>query len=179
MVDLVALERARMAVTCQGWSGVGGGFRDLLVYATVQELATRISHRNTGHLLRAPRGDQILAQVARDENLHFVFYRDLSKAAFELDPEGMLAAAARQLLNFQMPGTGIPDFGEQAREIGRAGVYNLAIHFEQILVPLVVREWGVERLGRSGTAGAKARERIVRHLDRVERYTHGVAVATA
>jgi hypothetical protein len=33
-------------------------------------------------------------------------------------------------------------------------------------------------LGRSGTAGATTREQIVRHLDRVERYTNGVAVAT-
>ncbi len=42
-----------------------------------QELATRVSHRNTGRATGDPIADQMLARIAADENLHMVFYRNL------------------------------------------------------------------------------------------------------
>ena len=57
-------------------------------YTTLQELATRIAHRNTGNLLDDPAGRAVMARVAADENLHYLFYRDLASAALELDPSG-------------------------------------------------------------------------------------------
>ena len=45
-----------------------------------------------------------------------------------------------------MPGTGILDFGTHARAIANAGIYDFAVHHDQILVPVVLRHWGVESL---------------------------------
>jgi acyl-[acyl-carrier-protein] desaturase len=171
LVDLTGLERARMAVMCAGWQDVREGLPDLLVYATIQELATRISHRNTGHLLNAPYGTRMMTQIARDENLHYIFYRDVAKAALSMDPDRMLMATDVQLRNFQMPGTAIPGFADEALKIAEAGVYNLQIHYQQILVPILIREWDIENLGRLSPAGATARGNILRHLDRLDRYT--------
>ena len=63
---------------------------DGLVYVALQELATRIAHRNTGKLLDDPAGYEVMARVAADENLHHLFYRDLVSAAIELDPSAMV-----------------------------------------------------------------------------------------
>ena len=56
--------------------------------STLQELATRIAHRNTGKLLDDPAGYEVMARVAADENLHHLFYRDLASAAHRARPVG-------------------------------------------------------------------------------------------
>ena len=46
-----------------------------VAYVTFQELATRISHRNTGRISNDEICEGMLARVALDENLHMLFYR--------------------------------------------------------------------------------------------------------
>src|ERR671917_1604853 len=55
-VDPVALERGRMAQVSGGQVPQPATEADGLVYVTLQEMATRISHRNTGRLLADKRG---------------------------------------------------------------------------------------------------------------------------
>ena len=57
----------------------------LLAYAAFQELATRISHRNTGRHSDDPVADKIMVRVAA-ENPH-MFYRDIVAAAFRSTPQ--------------------------------------------------------------------------------------------
>ena len=83
--------RARAGRMQQVSTGVTPELSDLceaLCYTTLQELATRIAHRNTGNLLEDPAGRSIMARVSNDENLHYLFYRDLASAAIEVDPSG-------------------------------------------------------------------------------------------
>ena len=80
-------------------------------------------------------GYKVMARVAADENLHYLFYRDIASAAFAVDPSGMVLAAEHEVRTFAMPGTGIPDFDRHAAAMSRAGIYDLAIHHGQILVP--------------------------------------------
>ena len=100
--------------------GSGGGVPDStsaadgLAYVSLQELATRIAHRNTGQHLNDPAGTAIMSRVAADENLHYLFYRDLASTALEIDPSTMVLAIDRQVRNFAMPGTGIVDFEAHA-----------------------------------------------------------------
>ena len=75
----------------------------------LQELATRIAHHNTGKALPDGEGYTVMKRVAADENLHYLFYRDLVSAALEVDPSGMVEAIKRQTLKFEMPGAGIAD----------------------------------------------------------------------
>jgi acyl-[acyl-carrier-protein] desaturase len=140
---------------------------DGIVYVTLQELATRIAHRNTGKLLDDPVGTAIMSRVAADENLHHLFYRDLASAALEIDPSGMVAAIDRQVRAFAMPGTGIPNFKTHARAIADAGVYDFASHHDQILVPVLFNHWRVQQLQNLKAAAEQARERLVHHVERV------------
>ncbi len=166
-VDLRALERARMQQVTRGVVPDPPGITDGIVYVALQELATRIAHRNTGKLLGDPAGAAIMSRVAADENLHHLYYRDLCTAALEIDPSAMVAAIDRQVRNFEMPGVGIPDFSRHARAIADAGVYDFAAHHDQILVPVVLKHWRIEQLQNLKAAAEQARERLMHHMDRI------------
>jgi len=166
-VDLRALERARMLQVTRGVVPDPPGITDGIVYVALQELATRIAHRNTGKLLGDPAGAAVMSRVAADENLHHLYYRDLCTAALEIDPSAMVAAIDRQVRNFEMPGVGIPDFSRHARAIADAGVYDFAAHHDQILVPVVLKHWRIEQLQNLKAAAEQARERLMHHMERI------------
>ena len=149
--------------------------QDGFAYLSLQELATRISHRSTGKMLGDSAGYEVMMRVAADENLHQLFYRDLAKAALEADPDGMMVAIERQVTGFTMPGTGIPDFGRHAAAIARAGIYDLSIHHEQILVPVVLRHWEVDTVTGLGPDGQAAQERLMNYLAKSERVAKRLA----
>jgi acyl-[acyl-carrier-protein] desaturase len=168
-LDPVALERARMAqVTC-GQVPEPELPHDGLVYVSLQELATRIAHHNTGRQLDDPVGYEVMKRVASDENRHYLFYRDATSAALELDPSGMVQAIERQVRCFEMPGTGIVDFEHHARAIARAGIYDFQIHHDQILAPVVLRHWGVEQLIGLTDEAERARDVLLKRIERIGR----------
>jgi acyl-[acyl-carrier-protein] desaturase len=94
-VDPVALERARMSQVSDGRTPEPPTAADGMVYVALQELATRISHYNTGRLIGDPAGFRVMKRVAADENLHHLFYRDLVTAALRVDPSAMVRAIER------------------------------------------------------------------------------------
>jgi acyl-[acyl-carrier-protein] desaturase len=168
-------EEGRMAQVSGGVTPDPPSAHDGFVYLTLQELATRIAHRTTGHMLGDPVGYEVMMRVAGDENLHHLFYRDMATQALEADPDGMVLAVERQVIEFAMPGVGIPDFSRHAAAIARAGIYDLSVHHEQILVPVVLRQWRVDQLeGLSPDADA-ARERLMTHLARCEKVARRLA----
>jgi acyl-[acyl-carrier-protein] desaturase len=168
-VDPIALERARMQQVSTGITPEPPTPADGLAYVALQELATRIAHRNTGKLLEDRLGYEVMARVASDENLHFLFYRDLVTAALEVDPSTTVIALERQVRDFEMPGTGIANFADHASAIAKAGIYDLQLHHEQILVPVVLRHWGVESLEGLTPEAEEARAKLVRFIDRIGR----------
>ncbi len=168
-VDLEALEHARMQQVCGAKVPQPDHAVDTIVYVALQELATRISHRNTGNLLDDEAGYKVMARVAADENLHYLFYRDLVSAALELDPSGTMCAIERQVRTFEMPGVGIPDFSTHANAIAAAGIYDLVLHHDQVLVPVVLRHWAIESIEGLSPEAEQARDRIVHHIARIER----------
>jgi acyl-[acyl-carrier-protein] desaturase len=170
-IDPVALERGRMVQMSKGEVPEPPSAADGMCYVTLQELATRISHRNTGKLIEQQDrvGYDIMRRVAIDENHHFLFYRDIAKAGFDRNPSEMMLALERQVIGFAMPGTGIPDFAAHSKAIANAGIYDLINHYEQILDPVVMGFWNIDQLeGLSGDAEA-ARERVIKHIAKTGR----------
>lgn len=168
-LDPVALERARMIQVRSGDVPKPESALEGLAYVSLQELATRISHRNTGKFMTDPVGTEIMSRVGNDENLHHLFYRDLTTAALELDPSATMLGIEKAVVNFAMPGQGIPNFDRLAKEIARAGIYDLLIHHDQILVPVVKRHWKIEEVTGLTSEAEKARENILRHMERTEK----------
>ncbi len=168
-IDPIALERARMHQVSNGVVPEPEFAADGFVYVALQELATRIAHRNTGKLLDDKAGYDVMARVASDENLHFLFYRDIVSAAIELDPSAMVQAIERQVRDFEMPGVGIIGFDEHSAAIARAAIYDLKIHHEQILVPVVLQKWAVESLTGLDDDAEAARDRLLNRIERLGR----------
>src|SRR4051812_30141103 len=168
-VDPVALERSRMHQVSTGQVPEPTDPVDVLAYVALQELATRIAHRNTGRLLGDGAGYDVMMRVAADENLHHLFYRDLTQAAIDLDPSAAVRSIERQVVGFEMPGAGIPGFATHAAAISRAGIYDLAIHHDQILVPVVLRQWNVEGLTGLDADAERARDRLIARMVKSER----------
>ncbi|MDQ1401709.1 MAG: acyl-[acyl-carrier-protein] desaturase [Actinomycetota bacterium] len=166
-VDPIALERDRMHQVGTGIVPEPPSPADGLVYVALQELATRISHRATGKLLDDPAGYQVMARVAADENLHFLFYRDLVTAGIEIDPSTMVIAMERQVRDFEMPGTGIPNFGDRAMAIAKAGIYDMQIHHDQILLPVVLRDWNVAEITGLNPQAEEARTTMLKRIERI------------
>ncbi len=142
---------------------------DGLVYTTFQELATRIRHRNTGTVTEEEGALRVLQRIATDENLHYLFYRDMGTAAMELDPSAMMLAIRRQVLDFAMPGVDMPGFKDRAKVMADAGVYNFRIHHDQILAPVLLKHWRIDRVEGLSDEAARARDDVMRYMAKLDR----------
>ncbi|AXK32581.1 acyl-ACP desaturase [Streptomyces armeniacus] len=159
-VDPVELEKLRMAHMSEGFeSDNAHSMLHSVAYVAFQELATRVSHRNTGHQSGDPVCDRMLARIATDENLHMVFYRNLLAAAFELAPDLTMQAVRDVVVQFRMPGHGMPGFERAAARIAIGGIYNLRIHHDDVIQP-VLRYLKVMEIGGLGPEGLKAQEEL-------------------
>ena len=161
-VDPVELEKLRVEQMTRGFSpgqnNQGDLFADSLfdsvIYVTFQELATRVSHRNTGKACNETIADQLLAKVSADENLHMIFYRDVSEAGLEIAPNQAMKSLHRVLRNFKMPGYTVPEFRRKAVIIAVGGVYDPRIHLDDVVMP-VLKKWRIfEREDFTGEAAA-------------------------
>jgi len=161
-VDPVELEKLRMEQMTRGFSpgqnNQGDMFAenlfDSVMYVSFQELATRVSHRNTGKACNDPIADQLLARVSADENLHMIFYRDVSAAGLDVAPNLAMKSVHRILRNFKMPGFTVPEFRRKAVIIAVGGVYDPRIHLNEVVMP-VLKKWRIfEREDFTGEAAS-------------------------
>jgi acyl-[acyl-carrier-protein] desaturase len=167
-VDPVQLERLRMDHMSTGYTAQHDDMVRSLAYVSFQELATRVSHRNTGKLTGDPVADQLLARVAADENLHMVFYRNLLKAALDLDPSQTMRAITDVVTTFAMPGTDIAGFQRKAVEMAIAGVYDIRQHRDDVVAP-VLRFWNVFELEGLDSEGEAARTELADFMEGLEK----------
>ena len=207
-IDPVELEKLRLEQMTRGFSpgqnGQGDLFADSLfdsvIYVTFQELATRVSHRNTGKACNETIADHLLARVSADENLHMIFYRDVSEAGLEIAPNQAMKSLHRVLRNFTMPGYTVPEFRRKAVIIAVGGIYDPRIHLDDVVMP-VLKKWRIfEREDFTGEAASmrddlallveelkeacdkfeeSKRRRLEREARKVERQTAKRALASA
>jgi acyl-[acyl-carrier-protein] desaturase len=154
------LEDERVATVSKGWRYDSPCPVEVFVYTSAQELATRISHRNAGVKADCAIAHEVMTRVAADENHHFMFYRGVTSAMLKQAPSFVVKAAYRVLSDFRMPGTGIPNFNRRAVAIARAGIYNLRIHAEQVVQPLL-RHWQIDALDGLDARAAELQEKIL------------------
>jgi len=164
-VDPYELEDLRMAHMSLGYqTPYDNDMLHTIAYVSFQELATRISHRNTGKISDDPIAEGMLQRVALDENLHMLFYRNTLAAALDLEPNAAMRAITDVVTNFDMPGANMPGFGRKAVQIALAGIYDLQQHLDDVVAP-VLRSWKVfEREDLTGD-GLKARDELKAFMD--------------
>jgi acyl-[acyl-carrier-protein] desaturase len=110
-----------------------------------------------------------------------VFYRDVLTAAIKLDPSAAVRAIVDEVLAFQMPGAGIPGFVRKAAQIAKAGIYDLRVHRDEVLMP-ILRHWQIFELAGLDAAAEEARRRLAEHLakldDSIRRFEERLALST-
>ena len=100
-----------------------------------------------------------MARISPDENLHMLFYRDIVSEAIQLDPSAVVKAIAAVVETFEMPGVGIAGYRRKAAQIAMAGIYDLRIHHDEVVWPLL-RHWNVFDLEGLDAEAEQARERL-------------------
>src|SRR6202048_1167176 len=161
-IDPVELEQLRVEQVTRGFSPgqnqqgemFAESLFDSVIYVTFQELATRVSHRNTGKACEETVADQLLQRVSADENLHMIFYRDVSAAGIDIAPNQAMKSLHRVLRNLKMPGYTVPECRRKAVIIAVGGVYDPRIHLDDVVKP-VLKKWRIfERDDFTGEAAA-------------------------
>ncbi len=177
-VDPVALERARMEHMTHGFAPTAEeedrhktDFLLSVAYVSFQELATRVSHRNTGKVCNDPVADRMLQRVAADENLHMIFYRNMCEAALDVAPDQALDAVADVVENFRMPGQGMPNFRRNGVLMAKNGIYDPRQHLEEVLAP-TLRKWRIFERTDFSSAGERRREQLAEYLTKLEGQVH-------
>ncbi|MDQ2838038.1 MAG: acyl-ACP desaturase [Actinomycetota bacterium] len=162
-VDPVKLEELRMQHMIAGYDSGDKTPLQAVAYVSFQELATRVSHRNTGKATGDPIAEQLLARIAQDENLHMIFYRNLVEAAFEIAPDATMSAVRDEVVGFQMPGVGMPDYTRNSVTIAKAGIYDLRLHHDAVVAP-ILKFWNVYDRTDFGPDGNQARDELAEFM---------------
>ena len=165
--DPVELEELRLEQMTRGFSPgqnmqgdlFAESLFDSVMYVSFQELATRVSHRNTGKACNDPVAEQLLARISHDENLHMIFYRDVSAAGLDIAPNQAIKSVHRILSNFKMPGYTVPDFRRKAVIIAMGGVYDPRIHLDDVVMP-VLKKWRIFERDDFTGEGARLRDEL-------------------
>ena len=108
-----------------------------------------------------------MVRIATDENLHMVFYRDVLAAALKIEPSAAVRAIVDEVLAFQMPGAGIPGFIRKAAAIAKAGIYDIRVHRDEVLMP-ILKYWRIFELAGLDGAAEEARRRLAEHLVKLD-----------
>ena len=169
LVDPIALERFRMKHMSSGYvSAHSGELMRSLAYVSFQELATRVSHRNTGKFTNDPMCENLLTRIAADENLHMIFYRNLMDAALKIAPDQAMIAILDVVKNFEMPGANLPGFQRKAVEMAVEGIYDLRSHKDEVVAP-VLRFWQVAEMEGLSAEGEAARTELAEFMEALEK----------
>ena len=158
--DPYQLEDDRKATMMNGYNPTFDDPTEIFAYTAAQELATRVSHRNAGKITDDPAAFELMRNIAADENHHFIFYKGVMRAMLDQAPELVLEGIYKVFDNFQMPGVAMPNFLRRSVQVAKAGVYNLRIHHDRVLMPLI-KDWNIEGLTGLGPAASELQEKII------------------
>lgn len=156
-------ERARLRkiIIRQGWEPNIEDHFQAIAYTAMQELATRVFYQRVAVECRAedPLLSRALNRLAKDETLHYAFYKDAVKAHLEVEPN-YAAPLAKIMLDFAMPGADMPDYTIRAAVLAREGIYG-PDHYFDLVVDLLWKEWDIPGLCPSAEPAREAQKRLI------------------
>lgn len=168
-VDPKRLHQLHKQTVEMGWSPDYETPFETMVYTSLQELATMVFYNNVAKEAKAYDKDldQLLKRLAKDETLHYAFYRDVIKYHLELEPN-YCYYLGKVIMNFQMPGTVMPDFEDRMSIIAKEANYGPLEYFDQVL-EAIIEYWEIEKLRPIAPEAEKARLEILEYHRRMKR----------
>jgi acyl-[acyl-carrier-protein] desaturase len=186
---------------------VEGGFEtglqtplETMVYTTIQERATMAFYLNVARVCdkEDPGLAAILRRLAKDETLHYAFYRDATLAHLEVNPN-LVSLVTSVMLNFEMPGRGMPNYGQRIAVIAKNAHYGPTEFYTEVIDELM-KYWDIprlqpdylpareaqqtliayhNRLGKIAARQLRERNRVIEQAEAADRHTHAVANGAA
>lgn len=158
--DPVALEDSRVRHLQTGYDlDYPGDLLASLTYVTVQERGTRLTYQNIRRQCGDPVCEALMQRIIADENRHMLFYRTLLDAALDLWPDQAMRAVAKVVATFRSPAHAATEYPRLARSMTRSGIYTVATHHDEVLLPLARSLGLLERDGLTA-AGRQSQDRI-------------------
>jgi acyl-[acyl-carrier-protein] desaturase len=168
-VDPKRLHELRKRMVESGWFPDFTNPLATMAYTSLQELATLVFYNNVAKIASPHDKDlaTLLRRLAKDEALHYAFYRDTVKAHLELDPN-FLVFFEDVIINFSMPGAVMPDFNERMKTIALEANYGPLQYFDQVL-DVVVTYWDIENLQPTTEEAKQSQANIMKYHGRLKR----------
>ena len=168
-IDPDRLHHLRRAVIRNAWTPGEASPFEGMAYTSVQELSTQAFYISVAK--KADEEDPVLANIvrtiAKDETLHYAFYREAVKAHLELNPN-YVWALGDVLTNFFMPGHLMPNFHERQLIMAMGSNYGIAEYYNNV-VDVLVRVWDIKSLHPTYPEAQAALERLNKYMDRIAR----------
>jgi acyl-[acyl-carrier-protein] desaturase len=168
-VDPKRLHQLHKQTVENGWNPDYHTPFETMVYTSLQELATMVFYNNVAKTAGPHDKDlaSLLHRLAKDETLHYAFYRDVIKFHLQLEPN-YCYHLGHVIKNFQMPGTVMPDFEDRMSIIAKEANYGPLEYFDQVL-DVIVNYWELETLRPVAPEAEKARLDILNYHARLKR----------
>jgi acyl-[acyl-carrier-protein] desaturase len=158
----------RKNVISTGWQAEASDPFAMMIYTSLQELATRVFYLNLAHAVETQDAAlaKLLRVISKDETLHYAFYRDAAQAYIEQDPT-RIATVCRIIPKFVMPGFGMPNFRQRLNVIATHANYGISAYYQNVL-KVVLEFWGVLQYDVS-TGTQEARHGLDQYLAKIQR----------
>lgn len=169
------LHRLRKTVVETGYTPDLDTALETMVYTTVQELATLVFYNNVAKV--CSEHDRSLAlllrRIAKDESLHFAFYRDAVKGYLGVD-HNFVYYIHKAMTTFAMPGVDMPNFKERMEIISREANYGPVSYFNQVFEHLI-QFWAIDKLQPSRPEAEKAKIDLLEYYEKLKRISQRLA----
>jgi acyl-[acyl-carrier-protein] desaturase len=155
---------------------VEGGFHtgltsplEVMVYTSIQERATMVFYLNVAQAAEKedPGLSRVLRRLARDETLHYAFYRDATLAHLQINPN-LVEIVTSVITQFEMPGRGMPDYRLRMDIIAKHANYGPAEFYTQVIGELM-DYWDIANLQPTYPAAREAQLVAIKHHERLAR----------
>lgn len=114
----------------------------MLIYATVQEMATFLHYRNLQRVVgdQDPALSTLLGYIAVDERAHHAFYRSVVQYLLVQNRSGTIELLRRILLSFSMPAVYLfADSRKREAKVRDLKLFNEDIFFTEVYQPLLAK----------------------------------------
>jgi acyl-[acyl-carrier-protein] desaturase len=153
---------------------IEGGFHtglqsplETMVYTSIQERATMVFYLNLAQACEHldPGLARVLRRLARDETLHYTFYRDATQAHLEMNPN-LVELVTGVMLKFEMPGAGMPDYARRMEVISKHAHYGPSEFYTQVIDELM-KFWDIRNLQPTYAGAREAQTKAIAHTERL------------
>jgi acyl-[acyl-carrier-protein] desaturase len=169
------LHRLRKTVVEGGFAPDFDTAMETMVYTTIQELATLVFYNNVAKASSDHDKNlaTLLRRIAKDESLHFAFYRDAVQAYLGID-HNFVYYIHKAMTSFAMPGVHMPDFKDRMDVIAKEANYGPVSYFNQVFEYLI-QFWAVEKLQPSRSEAEKAKTDLLEYYYKIKRVSERLA----